>query len=103
MRRWSFPSIRGSAALWTRPSGREITGTFCLWSRWDIRICCILQNMQKRSLRIPAACKKEAYILDTPCVTVRNETEWVETLGKPQYTGQPGGGGYSAKSNADKN
>lgn len=37
--------------------------------------------------------QKECYILDVPCITVREQTEWVETLNR----------GYNTLSNADEN
>ena len=37
--------------------------------------------------------QKECYILDTPCITIRDQTEWIETLNN----------GYNILSKPEKN
>jgi UDP-N-acetylglucosamine 2-epimerase len=60
----------------------------------------VLESHSKRILTDSGGIQKEAYILQKPCITLRTETEWVETVEeKWNLLINPTGNGIAAKIN----
>jgi len=74
------PRTRKNLAGWGMLKGLEEADNVVLTEPQNFMAFTALEKNARKIMTDSGGVQKEAYFFDVPCVTVRDETEWVETL-----------------------